>query len=120
MRTLYQSNISIALQKIMTFIGDDDIRISVTFADTVEHQDGYDPEAVLIALSSLVDVPKANIVVAGKKTSAEELEPFLESTLHEPKSFTISDQQIASISSLHVINRRLNKTIEELLRQSLP
>lgn len=101
------------LQKIMSFVGDDDLRVIITHADTVERQDGYSPEALRSALSSLLNLPIAHIAVFGKDSSANDLELFLESTLHNPKSFTVTEEQITSISSLHAINRKLNKPIEE-------
>jgi len=100
--------------KIMNFIGDDNLRVIITHADEAARQDAYDPTDLLSAVSSLLNLPTENISVAEKDTSAADIERFIESTLHEPKRFTISPEQVALISSLCVISRKFNKPIDEV------
>ena len=103
-----------AANKIMDFVGDDNLRIIVTHADGASPEDGFDQDALASALSGLLNIPVEHIAVVGKKTPANDIDNFIASTLHTPKRFTISQEQVASISSLCVANRRFNKMIDEI------
>ena len=103
-----------AVSKMMDFVGDDDLRIIVTHADTVCQEEGFDQDAIVEALSSLLSISAKHIAVFGKNTPADDIEAFISSTLHKPKSFTISQEQVSSISSLCVVNRKFNKMIDQV------
>lgn len=102
------------VNRIMTFLGDDDVRIIVTFADTASHEEGYNPTELKRHLSKTLDVPIGHIEVVGKDTSCATIESFVHGTLHEPREFSIDDNQVAAIASLSVTTRRFNKAIEEV------
>jgi len=103
-----------AVNKMMDFVGDDQLRILITHADTASLETGFDPAELLSALNRLINIPVEHMAVVGKNTSADDIESFIASTLHDPKFFTISPEQVASISSLCVINRKTNKKIDEV------
>ena len=75
------------LSKTMNFIGSDDIRIIITYGDTVRDQEGYNPNALKADLSSMLDVPVNHIVIVGRDTMGQTVENFIASTLHEPREF---------------------------------
>lgn len=100
--------------KLMTFIGDDNVRIIITWSDTASLEEGYDPVGLLARLSDLLCIPVQNMIVIGKDTNAATIESFIVSTLHEPKDFKISEEQVAAISSLCISTRKFNKAIDEV------
>ena len=108
------SDIAEPINKIMDFVGDDDLRIIVTHSDTVETQEGFDLDGMKLSLSTLLDIDVSHIAIVGKMTSASEILDFILSTLHHPKSFKISHKQIASIAGLCVGARQFNKSIDEV------
>jgi hypothetical protein len=101
------------MNNIMNFIGDGELRIIVTHDDVAREQPGYDPTGTKARLSEMLDIPAQNMIVVGKDTESETLEAFIQSTLHPPKEFKISEEQVASISSLCVGARKFNKAIDE-------
>jgi GTP-binding protein EngB required for normal cell division len=100
--------------KIMTFIGSDDVRIIVTHADVVRGEKGYDPHETKVRLNELLGVAHNNITIIGKTSTAEEIEAFVQASLHEPREYKITDSQVASISTLCVAARHFNKKIDEV------
>lgn len=102
------------VEKVMNFIGDDDLRIIVTWSDTVCNEKGYDAQAMKRTMANLLSVPVSHIIIVGKRTSSEIIETFIQTTLHEAREYTISAEQITIISSLCAGARRFNKRIEEV------
>ena len=102
-----------ALNKIMDFVGDDDVRVILTFTDVAQQQQGYDIQETKSQLSQLLDVCPSNIAEFGKDTDAETIEDFIHSTLHSPKQFAVSQDQLAYMSSINVGVRRFNSLFEE-------
>ena len=102
-----------ALNKIMDFVGDDDVRVILTFTDVAQQQQGYDIQETKVQLSQLLDVCPSNIAEFGKDTDAETIEDFIHSTLHSPKQFEVSQDQLAYMSSINVGVRRFNSLFEE-------
>lgn len=96
---------------IVNFAGTDDVRIIVTHSDTVSSDPMYDPDELKRQLSELIGVQASNIIVVGKSTDGATIEKFMSDTLHPPRDFTISDEQIAAVSSLCVCARRFDKDI---------
>jgi len=99
---------------IMSFLGDDDVRVIVTWADTAREEIGYDPQGTRVVLSQLLGINIANIVVVEKQTEEAYISNFIKSTVHRPRYFNISDEQVARISSLCITTRKFNKAIEEV------
>jgi len=99
---------------IMSFLGDDDVRIIVTWADTARGEIGYDPQGTREVLSQLLGINIANIVVVEKQTEEAYISNFIKSTVHSPRPFNVSDEQVARISSLCISTRKFNKAIEEV------
>jgi hypothetical protein len=102
------------MNNIMNFIGDGELRVIVTHDDVAGEQPGCDPAGTKSRLSEMLDVSAKNMLVVGKDTEVETLEAFIQSTLHTPKEFKISEEQVASISSLCVGFRKFNKAIDEV------
>jgi predicted GTPase len=102
------------MNNIMNFIGDGELRIIVTHDDVARGQPGYDPAGTKTRLSEMLDISAENMIVVGKDTHVETLEAFIQSTLHTPKEFKISEEQVASISSLCMGARKFNKAIDEV------
>ncbi len=100
--------------KIMSFIGNDDICIIVTWADIASKETRYNPNKTRMHLSQLLDVKIENIVVVGKDTSKESILSFIKSTLHNLRSFNITEEQVASISLLCISTQKINKAIDEV------
>jgi 50S ribosome-binding GTPase len=103
--------VALEANRVMEFVGDDNIRIIITHSDTVSDDPGYDPTTLAARVSDLLGFPSSNIFIVGKKTDAESIERFVHSTLHVPKEYTISMEQTASITSLCVCARRFDKKI---------
>jgi GTPase SAR1 family protein len=100
--------------KIMKFIGNDDVRIIITFADTVSGEDGYNTTEMKDRLHKMLEISQDHIAIVGKDTPKRKIEDFIFATLHSPKHFHISDEQVALISSLCVSTRHFNKRIESI------
>ena len=105
------SEIAEVANRLMDFVGEDDIRIIITHADTVEELEISDLKTDLY---SLLDIPCCNITVIGKQTSREEIESFVFSTLHSPRHLEVSKDQMAAVASLSVGARQFNKEIDAL------
>lgn len=105
------------LDKILSFIGEDNsdyVRVIITHCDLARDQEGYNQSEMLSLLSKNLDMPSSRIAFVGTDTTPQEIEKFMLSTLLVPKAFTISDEQVASISSLCVGTRKFNKAINEV------
>ena len=102
------------LQKVMNFVGDDDLRIIITHSDVVRDQEEYSETEMISSLSSLLDVDARNIAIFGTDTCALTVEGFINSTMHPPKKFVISAEQIALIASLGLGSRKLAKAIDQI------
>jgi hypothetical protein len=102
------------VDKIMGFIGDDDVRLIITFADTVSGEEGYDATEMIDWLHSKLEIPQGHIAIVGIETTGRDIEDFIFDTLHAPKHFRISDVQVAMISSLCLSTRKFNKKIDSI------
>lgn len=105
------------LDKILSFVGEDNsdyVRVIITHCDLSREQEGYNQSEMQSLLSKNLDIPSNRIAFVGTDTTPEDIESFMLSTLQEPKAFTISDEQVATISSLCVGARRFNKAINEV------
>lgn len=102
------------LTKIMNFIGSDDVRIIVTHADVASAEEGYAPDELKKRLSDILGVKQQNIAIVGKHSSSQSVEAFVEGTLHQPRSYSISEEQVSFISSLCLGTRKINKVIDEV------
>jgi GTP-binding protein EngB required for normal cell division len=105
------------LDKVLSFVGEDNseyVRVIITHCDLARDQEGYNQREMQLLLSKNLDMPSSRIAFVGTDTTPEEIEYFMLSTLLEPKAFTISDEQVASISSLCVGTRKFNKAINEV------
>lgn len=103
-----------AADKVMNFVGSEDIRLIVTHADVASGETGYNPDDVKLKLSKLLDVSASNIMVVGKQTPSASIESFVQSTLHEPREFHVNDEQVAMNSNLCTCARSFNKRINEV------
>ena len=103
------------LTKIMDFIGSDDVRIILTHADVAESEEGYDPDGMKKAINELVGIKHEHVVIVSKNTDSDDIEAFVERTLHEPRSYAIGESQVSIISSLCVGTRKINKPIEQAM-----
>ena len=99
------------IDKIITFIGSDDVRVIITCCDTMENEFGYNPNGLVNELSNRIGIPGNNILLAARETDGNAIESFMCATLHEPQDFSISVEQVAAMSSLCVIARKYNKKI---------
>ena len=103
------------VNKAMDFVGDDDVRIIITHADIVgEEAAGYQIGETKQRLSELLDVKECNITAVGRYTDGTEIEDFFHSTLHSPKKFEVSKEQLAYVSTLCVGARQFNSVIEQV------
>jgi hypothetical protein len=98
----------------MDFVGDDDVRIIITHADIVGEEAGYQISETKQRLSELLDVKECHITAVGRYTDSTEIEDFIHSTLHDPKKFKVSKEQLAYVSTLSVGARQFNSVIEEV------
>jgi len=108
------SEIAEPINKIMNFIGSDDLRVIVTHCDTVDQQSGYNPSELKNTLSDLLGISTIFIKIVGKNTSPSKVQNFIRRTLHAPKKFSISSEQVASVASLCVGARKISKSIDEV------
>ena len=102
------------LDPVMSFIGSDNIRVIITFADVYQGQENCDGESLKAALNHLLDIPSPNIAIVGKGTSANDIEDFIVATMHQPIELKITEQQIAALTSLSHCKRKFNKMINEV------
>lgn len=102
------------LNKIMDFVGEDDVRIFITFVDNALLETGCDIEQAKERLSRLLEVRRSNIFAVGINTNADDVETFLESTLHKPKYFQVSKEQHAYMSSQTSGARKYHQDLEEI------
>mmetsp|Transcript_24787 Transcript_24787/g.68592 ORF Transcript_24787/g.68592 Transcript_24787/m.68592 type:complete len:462 (+) Transcript_24787:1938-3323(+) len=98
--------------KIMKFIGAEDVRIILTHADCHENDNGYDELGTKARLKDLLGVEK--ILIAGKRTPRYLIDQFMAESLHEPREFRISEEQISVVSSLCVASRKMNRKIDQV------
>mmetsp|Transcript_9809 Transcript_9809/g.13149 ORF Transcript_9809/g.13149 Transcript_9809/m.13149 type:complete len:463 (-) Transcript_9809:325-1713(-) len=101
--------------KIMDFIGDDDVRLIITYADIASTQEGYSEEDSTGGISDLLDIPRQNIFITGKEHTQAALESFIVKTLHEPRTYEVSKEQEVYVSSLSIAKRKFQKTIKDAL-----
>ena len=89
------------MKKFVDFIKDflrtADIRLIVTFCDTLE---GCNISEMRIELSKKINVDVKNIFMSGKDTTADKLEDFIHKTLHTPIKLRINENQVAMLASL--------------------
>jgi GTP-binding protein EngB required for normal cell division len=102
------------LNKIMDFVGEDDIRIFITFADNALQETGCIIDETRERLSQLLEVRLDNILAVGIDTRADDVESFVESTLHQPKYFQVSKEQHAYMSSQTSGARKYHQDLEEI------
>lgn len=98
--------------KIMKFIGADDVRIILTHADCHEMDHGYDEQGTKARLTHLLGVE--NILIVGKHTPGHLVDRFIAGSLHEPREYRISEEQISVVSSLCVASRKMNRKIDQV------
>jgi len=106
------------LNQLMDFCDDDDVCVIVTFADTVEGNDESaetDISAIQKRLSLLLEIEMSNIIFVGKETPSSEIEDFIHQNMIEPKSFRVSNVQVASLASQSVGAVRYDKDIKSIL-----
>lgn len=100
------SDMAESLNRLMDFAGSDDVRIIVTYWDTVQEGDGVDAPALKQELTNLVSVPIHHILLVGKDSAASAIEDFVFSTLHDPRQFRVEREQVVFAASLTVGARR--------------
>lgn len=103
-----------AVDKVMNFVGSEDVRIIITHGDVASKESGYSPDEVKKSLAKLLDVAASNIMITGKQTPSSSIESFIESTLHEPRDFYVNDEQVANNSNLCTCARSFNKKINDV------
>lgn len=101
-----------SVNKIMWFTGTDDVRLILSHGDTVENQEGYDPDGTKRRLKDLLGIE--HVLISGKNTPGRVVEAFITQTLHEPTKFKITDAQMAMVASLCVASRKMNRVIDEV------
>jgi tRNA U34 5-carboxymethylaminomethyl modifying GTPase MnmE/TrmE len=106
-----------AVDKIMNFVGTEDVRIIVTHSDVASVESDYDPEDMKHQLSQRLDISSSNVMVVGKQTSSLSIELFIRATLHEPRDYEVNEQQVAANSNLCTCVRSFNKKINDVYAQ---
>ena len=99
------------LSTMMDFIGDDDVRIIITFVDAEWTSKEEDPIPDLVGL---LDVSADNILAVGLKTRPRQIEEFIKATLHSPRYFQTDDDHEALVNTLHVGARKLFFTVDSI------
>lgn len=97
------------LNRIMDFVGIEDVRIIVTHSDTIEN--GDDIPDLKHQLCKLLGVPVEQMAVVGKDTTGDELELFIKDTLHEPITLNVSKEQHAFATTFCVGARKFEQYV---------
>jgi 50S ribosome-binding GTPase len=103
-----------SVDKIMSVVCGNQFRLIITHEDVACQEDGYNKQDLTEQLATLLDLSTSHILVVGKYTECDVIENFIKSTLHEPKTFRLSAEQIGIASSLGVGLRRFNKPVQEV------
>jgi len=103
------------VSNLMDVVGTEDVRILITHEDIVEDQEGFDPNELKTRLAQSLGVPIKNVGSFGKHSPRENVMKFVESTMHEPKSYELSEEQLGQVANLAVGSRRIIKPINEIM-----
>lgn len=102
------------VENLMDFLGSDDVRIVITHADIWQDESGFSELELRSTVAKNLDIPVKHIILVGKSTPGNVIASFIAGTLHDPKTFEITDIQTAAISSLSGI-RKFNVPINTAL-----
>jgi GTP-binding protein EngB required for normal cell division len=99
------------LNKVMDFVGDDDIRVILSFAESQSDDDIND---VMQHITDMLDLPSEMMIAIGKDTDADVIERFLESTLHPPKTFQVNPEHRVYMASQCIGARQFNGSFDAI------
>jgi len=105
-----ESEIAEVVNRMMDFVGDDDVRVMLTHVDTVD--EAFDRAAYQQSLGKLLDIPPDHIGFFGKDSTGDKIEYYFASTIHASKSISVASEQLSYAVSFSVGARQFYNDID--------